>query len=117
MLWQKFQLNWQYALGEFSIVVLGVLAAFWVERCNAERNDRLLEIEYVQSLLRDLKADSESIDTALRRSEQFARSGLTILESIREGQSDVSGPHPSCRLPDVTPLRVICAETKIAMED
>jgi len=117
MLWRKLQLNWQYALGEFSIVVLGVLAAFWVESWNAGRNDRSLEIEYVQSLLRDLKADSESIDTALRRSEQFARSGLTILQSIREGRSDVSGLHPSCRLLHVTPPRVICAETKIAMED
>ena len=89
MLWRKLQLSWQYALGEFSIVVLGVLAAFWVENWNAERCERLLEIEYVQSLLRDLKSDSESIDTALRRSEHFARSGLIVLESIREGRLDI----------------------------
>jgi len=63
MLWRKLQLNWQYALGEFSIVVLGVLAAFWVESWNAGRNDRSLEIEYVQSLLRDLKADSRCPST------------------------------------------------------
>ena len=89
MLWRKLQLNWRYAFGEFAIVVLGVLAAFWVENWNAERNDRLLEVEYVHSLLEDLKADSNSIDSALRRSEQLARSGLTVLESIREGQLDV----------------------------
>ena len=106
-------MDWRkYTLDEFSVVVLGVLAAFWVESWNAERNDRLFEIEYVQSLLRDMRADSESIDTALRRTEQFTRSGLTILESMRKGQSDDSGPDPSCRLPDVTPSPAICAETK-----
>ena len=89
MLWRKLHLNWRYAFGEFAIVVLGVLAAFWVESWNAERNDRLLEVEYVQSLLGDLKADSVSIDNALRRTEHFARSGLTVLESIREGRLDI----------------------------
>jgi len=90
MLWRKLQLNWRYALGEFAIVMLGVLAALWVGNWNADRSDRLLEQQYILSLLDDLEADSESIDNALRRSEEFAQSGRTVLSAIEKQQIDVS---------------------------
>jgi len=89
MLWRKFQLNWRYAIGEFSIVVLGVLAAFWVENWNSERKDQLLERQYIQSLLGDLRSDSKSIDYAMQMTEMYAQSGLAVLKSIKEKSFDL----------------------------
>ena len=90
MLWRKLHLDWRYALGEFSIVVLGVLAAFWVENWNSERKDRVLEREYIQSLLGDLRADSGSFSSTLNRTEELADYISVVLDSIESRKISVS---------------------------
>ena len=91
MLWRKLHLNWRYALGEFAIVLLGVLAALWVQNWNGDRNDRMLEHEYVQSLLDDLQADVESFESTLRRTELYADYINITLRSV-DSQSMTASP-------------------------
>lgn len=90
MLWRKLQLDWRYAIGEFSIVVLGVLAALWVENWNSFRNDRVLEREYLISLLGDFDSDSRSLDNAIRRSEEIAEAQLIVLDAVDRQSFDIS---------------------------
>jgi hypothetical protein len=90
MIWRKFKLDWRYAIGEFMIVVLGVLAAFWVENWNSERLDLLLERQYMQSLIRDLQSDIESVDSTLERTEIHAAGDRIVLDSIESASVDVT---------------------------
>ena len=71
MLWRKLELNWRYAIGEFAIVVLGVLTALWVENWNSERKDRQLEAEYVVALLDDLSKDEFALERNLTITEEL----------------------------------------------
>jgi len=90
MLWRKIHLNWRYGLGEFAIVVLGVLAALWVENWNSDRKDRVLEREYLASLLGDFEADRASLDNTIRRSEEIADAQLLVLAAAEQQSFDVS---------------------------
>jgi hypothetical protein len=90
MIWRKFKLDWRYACGEFLIVVLGVLAAFWVENWNSERLDLKLERQYMQSLLGDLQSDLESVEFSLQRTDVHAAANQIVLESIKRGTVDVA---------------------------
>jgi hypothetical protein len=90
MLWRKLHLNWRYALGEFAIVVLGVLAALWVENWNSYRNDRVLEREYLNSLLGDFDSDSRSLDNTIRRSEEIAEAQLIVLGAADRQSFNIS---------------------------
>ena len=90
MLWRNLHLNWRYAIGEFAIVVLGVLAALWVENLNSERKDRVLEREYLLSLLSDFAADERSLDAAIRRSEEIALAQQIVMRAADTKQLDVS---------------------------
>jgi hypothetical protein len=90
VIWRRLHLDWRYALGEFSIVVLGVLAALWVGNWNADREDRVLEREYVQSLLGDLRADAASFSSTLNRTEELANYISVVLDSIASHDIAVS---------------------------
>ena len=85
MLWRKLQLNWRSAIGEFAIILLGVLAALAVDNWNSDRKDRVLEREYLLSLLEDFEADRNSLKNAMRRSEEIASAQQTVL-SIAESR-------------------------------
>ena len=86
MLWRKLHLNWRYALGEFFIVVLGVLVALWIENWNSDRKDHILESEYVSSLIADLELDDASIRDAMQFAEHIANNGRRVLKSIEDRQ-------------------------------
>ncbi len=80
MLWRKFHLNWRYAIGEFAIVVLGVMAALGVENWNSERKDRALEIEYIAAILEDLRKDGAAIQFAMEEAETNSDLGRILLK-------------------------------------
>ena len=90
MLWRKLHLNWRYAIGEFSIVLIGVLAAFAVDNWNNDRKDRLLEVNYLVALLDDLRKDDQSILSAMESAETFANRGRTLLSAIETEEISVS---------------------------
>ncbi len=84
MLWRKFHLNWRYALGEFAIVVLGVLAALGVDNWNSDRKDRLLEIEYIVAILEDLRKDDAATQFSMEEAETNSNLGRILLKAMDE---------------------------------
>ena len=48
-------------VGEFCVIVLGVLMALWVNNWNEERKEAVREGEYLAGILTDLKTDSSSL--------------------------------------------------------
>jgi hypothetical protein len=77
------RLNWRLLLGEFVVIVVGVLMALWVDQLREARGNAALEVEYVKSLLIDLEADLVQYDTTeawMRRSEAAAATVLALYE-------------------------------------
>jgi hypothetical protein len=75
------RLNWRFLLGEFFVIVLGVLVALWVDQIQAARSDANLEVEYLESLRIDLDADLaqfDSTDVWLRKQEAAAATVLAL---------------------------------------
>ncbi len=72
------QLPWTRWLGEFTIIVIGVLCAFAIENYREFRGDRDRESAYLQNLLTDLNEDKSRLEVSLTRSER----ALGQLESI-----------------------------------
>ena len=52
---------WPRAIGEFVIIVMGVLAALAVDEWRGEYNDRKTEVDYVNRLRVDLERDIDDI--------------------------------------------------------
>ena len=75
--------NWRLLLGEFVVIVLGVLIALWVDQLREARVNAELEVEYLQSLVTDLDADLVQFDSTeawMRRSEAAAATVLALYE-------------------------------------
>ena len=50
-----------HALGEITLIVIGILVAVWINNMNEARKDRKLAAIYIQSLVQDLRKDSTAI--------------------------------------------------------
>ncbi len=77
------RLNWRLLLGEFVVIVVGVLMALWVDQLREARVNQELEVEYLESLVTDLDADLAQFDSAeawMRRSETAAATVLALYE-------------------------------------
>jgi len=75
------RVNWRFLLGEFVVIVVGVLVALWVDQLREARVNAGLEIEYVQSLVTDLDADLAQFDESeawMRRQEAAAATVLAL---------------------------------------
>ncbi len=67
------KINWRQAAPEFVIIVVGVLAALAVGQWADYRNDRELEVEYLDRLRVDLRADIQNFTRLERVFETKAR--------------------------------------------
>lgn len=77
------RINWRLLLGEFIVIVVGVLMALWVDELRDARVDAALEIEYLESFVTDLEADLAQFDETeawMRRSEAAAATVLALYE-------------------------------------
>jgi len=77
------RLNWRLLVGEFVVIVVGVLLALWVDQLREARVNAGLEVEYLESLVTDLEADLAQFDEAeawMRRSEANAAIVLALYE-------------------------------------
>jgi len=84
------RLNWRFFLGEFFVVVVGVLVALWVDQIQAARADASLEVEYLKSFLIDLDEDLAQFDSAdawSRRQEAAAATVLALYEGRQPTES------------------------------
>jgi hypothetical protein len=77
------RLNWRLLLGEFVVIVVGVLMALWVDGLREARYNAALEIEYLASFVTDLEADLAQFDETeawMRRSEAAAATVLALYQ-------------------------------------
>ena len=75
------RLDWRLLIGEFVVIVVGVLLALWVDQLREARVNAALEVEYLESLVTDLEADLAQFDSAeawMRRSETAASTVLAL---------------------------------------
>lgn len=75
------RLNWRLLLGEFVVIVVGVLMALWVDQLREARVNADLEVEYLESLVTDIDADLAQFDSTeawMRRSESAAATVLAL---------------------------------------
>ena len=64
MIWQKLKQNWPSAIGELFVIVVGVLIALAIDQWNADRLERLEEVDAISRILVDLQTDL--VDFAFR---------------------------------------------------
>jgi hypothetical protein len=77
------RLNWRLLLGEFVVIVVGILMALWVDELREARYNAALEIEYLASFVTDLEADLAQFDETeawMRRSEAAAATVLALYQ-------------------------------------
>lgn len=77
------RLNWRLLLGEFVVIVVGVLLALWVDELREARKNAELEVQYLESLVTDLEADLVQFDETeawMRRQEAAAATVLALYE-------------------------------------
>lgn len=86
MLWRKFKLDWQYAIGELLIVVAGVLVALAIDQWNDERLQRREADEILQHLLIDLREDLKDIDLMIRMVRDKQQSLLRLKSVFDRGE-------------------------------
>lgn len=90
--------NWRYAIGEITIIVIGILLALGVDSCNESRISARREHDYLQRLAVDIRRDIAmfaftdslldgkeralaTVDSALTRSEQL-RDTIAFLQAV-----------------------------------
>lgn len=75
------RVSWRFLLGQFVIIVVGVLMALWVDQLREVRANAKLEVEYLESLVVDLEADLTQFDTTeawMHRQEAAAATVLAL---------------------------------------
>lgn len=75
-------------IGEFVVIVLGVLAALAVDSWSGERNNRVLEQEYLARLAEDLDRDIAEIEETIDASILQGRSATTLLSLLDDPLAD-----------------------------
>ena len=66
MIGQKLKQNWPNAIGELFIIVVGVLIALAIDQWNADRLERLEEVDAIKRILVDLQTDLDDFDFRLK---------------------------------------------------
>jgi hypothetical protein len=92
MIWHRLKQNWLNALGELFIIVVGVLIALAIDQWNANRLERLEEVDAVSRILIDLQTDLEDfafrLDSVVAKEQSLLRirSALTRDVDIEPNQ-------------------------------
>ncbi len=95
----KIKINWRYAIGEFLIVVIGILVAFQLDAWKEDRDEALLVDEYLTDIKVGLETDSvfyqnakgyfNRIKTEIDMTKSYVESGN--LDLPKEGQESLRG--------------------------
>lgn len=75
-------------VGEFVVIVLGILAALAVDSWSEERHNRILEQEYLARIKEDLEWDLAEIEEAIQASILQGRSATTLLYELNDPLAD-----------------------------
>lgn len=86
MLWRKYKLDWNYAIGELAIVTVGVLIALAVDQWNSDRLASLEEATYVSRFISDLDDDIEDLEYQINAVDRKQESLARVADQLRSGQ-------------------------------
>ena len=78
-------LSWMRVLGEFVVIVLGVLVALWVNGWAEERQDRVAEQDFLERLLEDLRQDTASFSFQLTGMHEKREALQLVGAALRDG--------------------------------
>lgn len=78
----------KYAVGEIFLVVIGILIALQINNWNEDRLDRKKELEYLGSMISDLKADARSIDWAVQGNTHLISELNELLSLLSQPRED-----------------------------
>jgi hypothetical protein len=87
LLWRKFKLDWTYAIGELTIVTVGVLIALAVGQWNSDRLAGIEEAAYVSRLMRDIDDDIKDLEYQINAVDQKQESLARVADQLRSGLS------------------------------
>lgn len=85
MLWRKFKLDWAYAIGELTIVTVGVLIALAVDQWNSDRLAGIEEAAYVSRLMSDVDDDIRDLEYQIDAVDQKQQSLVRVGDQLRSG--------------------------------
>lgn len=78
--------NWIKYAFETLVVILGILIAFALSNWNENRIERMLENQYLNSLIKDLKADSTYYEGRIIRAEYIVKTNRDIIREMYQTQ-------------------------------
>ena len=78
---------WARMIGEFTIIVVGVLVALALDQWASSRADRVTEAEYLTALVADLEADEEFLSGAAIPLMALADSALEEVGPVSRGEA------------------------------
>ena len=78
----------RYAIGEVVLVVIGILIALQINNSNEERKERVLEKEYLESLLIDLNRDRMQLSWRIETLKWHVKMRNYMLENAEENDSE-----------------------------
>ncbi|MFT5501351.1 MAG: hypothetical protein ACI88G_001488 [Woeseiaceae bacterium] len=84
MIWQKLKLNWSNAIGELVIIVVGVLIALAIDQWNANRLERLEEVNAVSRIIIDLQTDLDDFAFRLESVSAKEQSLLRVKAALEQ---------------------------------
>ena len=85
MLLRKFKLDWTYAIGELTIVTVGVLIALAVDQWISNRLAGIEEVAYVSRLISDIDKDIRGLDYQINAVDQKQESLARVADQLRSG--------------------------------
>ncbi|SMD32988.1 hypothetical protein SAMN04488029_1349 [Reichenbachiella faecimaris] len=85
---KKIKINWRYAIGEFLIVVAGILVAFQLNNWSQSANTRNLTLQSLNNLVSDLKQDSIQFGYHKLGSERTAAHLKATINCLKKDEVD-----------------------------
>ena len=73
----------KYAIGEITLVVIGILIALQINNWNEQRKTRNSEISYIHSIINDLKGDSETIRFIVENTKEKIANNELLMSQLR----------------------------------
>lgn len=71
-----------YAVGEISLIVIGILLALYLDNLNSEKKIRAIEIETLYELNSNLKGSIKSFERAIQAESAYLENNIMILDHL-----------------------------------
>ena len=85
----RFRKYLMYAIGEIILVVIGILIALQINQANSDRQDRNMELDYLNNYLQDLEINQQELQRVIKKTKRVNEAaeelGMMILDSIPRG--------------------------------